>query len=196
MRLFAPARTSSVGRVLDQASRDAPTYGGAPVGELEGAPEGSSLDRTTFELGHGAGDFERARSGLLGWAAHRVVGVRVFPDAPVAVAGTYVVSLGAPGVAIAAPCRVVAVTDEPDRWGFCYRTLPGHPETGEESFEVALGGDGRVTFTIAAVSRPSGVAMRLCHRVARVVQRAVTRAYGRALAAHVRDGRLDAGEGP
>ena len=35
-----------------------------------------------------------------------------------------------------APCRVVYVVDEPDRRGFAYGTLPGHPETGEELFAV------------------------------------------------------------
>ena len=34
------------------------------------------------------------------------------------------------------PCRVVYVVDEPDRRGFAYGTLPGHPESGEELFLV------------------------------------------------------------
>jgi uncharacterized protein (UPF0548 family) len=32
------------------------------------------------------------------------------------------------------PVRVVAVADLPDRRGFAYDTLPGHPVTGEEAF--------------------------------------------------------------
>jgi uncharacterized protein (UPF0548 family) len=33
---------------------------------------------------------------------------------------------------IRVPCRVVYVLDEPERRGFAYGTLPGHPESGEE----------------------------------------------------------------
>jgi len=31
------------------------------------------------------------------------------------------------------PCRVLEVVDEPERQGLGYGTLPGHPETGQES---------------------------------------------------------------
>ena len=37
---------------------------------------------------------------------------------------------------VTAPCRVVYVVDEPDRRGFAYGTLTGHPESGEELFTV------------------------------------------------------------
>ena len=33
---------------------------------------------------------------------------------------------------VRAPCRVVYVVDEPDRRGFAYGTLPGHPEIDGE----------------------------------------------------------------
>ena len=43
--------------------------------------------------------------------------------------------------------------DEPQSAGFGYGTLPGHPERGEEAFEVEMGADGRVFLTITAFSR-------------------------------------------
>jgi uncharacterized protein (UPF0548 family) len=50
-------------------------------------------------------------------------------------------------------CRIVAVVDEPDRYGFAYGTLSVHPEQGEESFLVTRRG-GRVVFEVVGVSRP------------------------------------------
>ena len=54
------------------------------------------------------------------------------------------------------PCRVVDVVDEPDRRGFAYGTLPGHPETGEERFMAQRDPQtGEVTATICAFSNPA-----------------------------------------
>ena len=47
------------------------------------------------------------------------------------------------------------VTNQPDRQGFAYGTLPGHPECGEEAFIVEQHDDGAVTFAITAFSRPA-----------------------------------------
>jgi hypothetical protein len=47
------------------------------------------------------------------------------------------------------------VVDEPNRKGFAYGTLPGHPECGEESFIVSISPDGIVTFEIRAFSKPA-----------------------------------------
>ncbi|MBC7290671.1 MAG: DUF1990 family protein, partial [Actinotalea sp.] len=75
-----------------------------------------------------------------------------------------------------APCRVVAVVDEPDRVGFTYATLPGHPATGIERFEVRRAGDA-VVLDIEAVSRPALPGGRLLAPGAAVVQRLVTARY-------------------
>jgi hypothetical protein len=48
-----------------------------------------------------------------------------------------------------APCRIVAVVDEPLRFGFAYGTLPGHPESGEEAF-IIDNTDQAVIFQIVA----------------------------------------------
>jgi uncharacterized protein (UPF0548 family) len=186
MRLFAPGRTESQRGVLDRASRASPTYGGPSLEELSEPPGGFALDRHSCHIGHGDTAFATARSGLQRWASHQVVGVRIVPpDTSVALGATYVVSLGLGVCAIAAPCRVVAIRDDERHWGFAYRTLPGHPETGEESFVVELDDRGDVTFSIAAVSRPAGRLMSIGRPVARIVQRRVSLAYGRSLAAYV-----------
>ena len=87
------------------------------------------------------------------------------------------VTLGLRCCAIAAPCRIVGVIDEPNRWGFAYGTLPGHPEQGEESFHVRRTAGGEVSFEIVAFSRPAALLARLGSPVARIVQARVTRAY-------------------
>jgi uncharacterized protein (UPF0548 family) len=59
------------------------------------------------------------------------------------------------------PCRVVWTVDEPGRRGFAYGTLPGHPESGEESFVVSLGPDGEVVYSLRAFSRLATPVSRL-----------------------------------
>ncbi len=55
---------------------------------------------------------------------------------------------------LAIPCRIVYCTDEPNRFGFAYGTLPGHPERGEEAFHVLRGPENSMTGQIVAFSRP------------------------------------------
>jgi uncharacterized protein (UPF0548 family) len=54
---------------------------------------------------------------------------------------------------LAIPCRIVYCSDEPNRFGFAYGTLLGHPERGEEAFHVVRGPDDSVTAHIVAFSR-------------------------------------------
>lgn len=83
---------------------------------------------------------------------------------------------------VSAPARVVYVVDEPNRKGFAYGTLAGHPESGEEAFLVDRKEDGSVWLTIRAFSRPATAAWWLVAPVLRMVQEFYTRRYGRALA--------------
>ena len=65
---------------------------------------------------------------------------------------------------------MVWVVDEPDRRGFGYGTLPGHPESGEESFVVSLRPDGDVVYELRAFSRPATPLSRLGGPASRRVQ--------------------------
>ena len=71
---------------------------------------------------------------------------------------------------IVAPTRVVYVIDEPDRRGFAYGTLPGHPESGEEVFIVERQA-GSTSVEVRAFSRPGRWFTRLGAPVARRIQR-------------------------
>jgi uncharacterized protein (UPF0548 family) len=159
-----------------------PTY--ADIGAtLDGwQPEGFRHDRDDSILGSGQEAYRRAVRGLETWEAHRLPGVRVFPTERGIVRGaTVIVTLGTPRVALAAPCRIVRVIDQPDRWGFAYGTLPGHPEQGEEAFVVSLLPDARVRFEIVAFSRPGAALVRLAAPIGRRLQRRVTHGYLRTL---------------
>jgi uncharacterized protein (UPF0548 family) len=83
---------------------------------------------------------------------------------------------------VGAPARVVYVIDEPDRKGFAYGTIAGHPESGEESFIVERGSDGTVWLEIRAFSRPSNAFWWIVYPVLRMSQAFYTRRYFRALA--------------
>lgn len=81
------------------------------------------------------------------------------------------------------PVRVVAVVDTPDRVGFAYGTLRGHPVSGEEAFVVHRSPDGRVRLTLRSLTRPAPAGpWRLAFPVLLVAQRVYRRRYRRALA--------------
>jgi len=88
------------------------------------------------------------------------------------------------GIYALAAGRVVFVLDDPDRRGFGYGTLPGHPEQGEEAFAVMRRGD-RMYFEITAFSRPRHPLARLARPVSRLLQRQTTRRHVAAMHAVV-----------
>jgi uncharacterized protein (UPF0548 family) len=119
-------------------------------------PLGYRHDVYSVRVGHGDRTFQRAKEALRLWQAHRHVGATLTPNNPPLVTHTVVVVTFHLGpMHVVAPCRVVYVTDEDDRFGFAYGTLPGHPERGEEAFHVRRDEDGPVTFDVVAFSRPA-----------------------------------------
>jgi uncharacterized protein (UPF0548 family) len=169
-------------RLVERLGAAQPTYVdlGATLAGVQ--PEGFNHDRYHADLGRGAERLQRAAAGLKVWAAHRVPGVRVFPENQEIRSGaTVVVTLGTPLLALAAPCRIVRVVAEEARWGFAYGTLPGHPEQGEEAFAVSMAPDETVRFEIVAFSRPGDSLVRLSGPIGRSVQKAATNAYLHAL---------------
>ncbi|MCW2798610.1 MAG: hypothetical protein JWQ70_82 [Aeromicrobium sp.] len=80
------------------------------------------------------------------------------------------------------PCRVVEIVDEPDRRGFAYGTLPGHPETGEERFVAERNSiTGEVTVTIKAFSNPGSWKTKLIGPAGRALQTMMTQRYLKAM---------------
>jgi len=139
-------------------------------------------------LGLGAEDFAAAADRVRAWAPQRHLGATVHPADPPIVEGTAVlVELRKGPLAVVAPTRVVAVIDEPGRrFGFAYGTLPGHVESGEESFLVELQGDpgdpeAPVVGTVSVDAVPATLVARLGAPLVHVVQRWAVGRYLEAL---------------
>jgi uncharacterized protein (UPF0548 family) len=152
-----------------------PEVGATLAGEL---PAGYRCDRSSLELGAGDEVWARARDGIDRWRAPAAAGIAIVPpDAPITVGTTVGVFVRLGPVYVLAACRIVAVVDRSDRYGFAYGTLPAHPEEGEELFLVTRDAEGVVRFEITAFSRPHDLLTRLGGPVARRVQRHTTRRY-------------------
>ena len=86
-------------------------------------PDAEAFDRACDAI-RGVGCAPRRRASTLWPRSRCAVGTNVAMSAPLPVGFVEIT------------CRVVAIVDEPDRFGFAYGTLPVHPEQGEESFLV------------------------------------------------------------
>lgn len=167
---------------VDRLRRQDLSY--AEVGQTRGAlPANYALMSRRATIGRGREQFESAAAALFGWQLQRRAGVRVRPSSATVTDGAVaVLLLGLGPLAVRAPVRVVYLIDEPDRRGFAYGTLPGHPESGEEAFVVELAEDGTVSCQITAFSQPASTLAKLGGPLATLTQRWVTSRYLRSLA--------------
>jgi uncharacterized protein (UPF0548 family) len=86
-----------------------------------------------------------------------------------------------PGIDLVFAARVFARFDEQagDNWraGFTYRTLRGHPETGEETFSVEKDlATGAILVSLRSWSRPGILLARLAYHLTRRIQRRASHA--------------------
>lgn len=102
-------------------------------------------------------------------------------DNPLKAGSAVLLRLGLPRFSLRIPCRVVEVIDEPNRRGFTYGTLPGHPEAGEERFLLERHPDDRLSFTITAYSKPATTLARVAGPLGRTAQLVMTRRYLKAM---------------
>jgi len=151
-----------------------PEVGATVRGEL---PGGYRHDRWEIDLGSDAGGrFERCGAAVLDWTAQRGAGIRIVPDQAAAPGLTFVLVLRLPVGFVLATARVVHVVQSAACIGFAYGTLPAHPEVGEEIFLVRRT-EGRVTFEVAAFSRPRDPLARLGAPITRWLQIRTNRTY-------------------
>lgn len=142
----------------------------------------SGLAERTFTLDV-AGRLDAARTALRRWAPHDGIGATVHPVGRPPVEGDEVLVVAPFGpIQLVAPNRVVAVVDEPDRVGFAYGTLPGHPEAGEELFLAERTDPGTLRLTVRIHARPATSLVRLATPLVTRVQRLAARRYLRAWA--------------
>lgn len=147
---------------------------GATAAEL---PVGYQHMQASRAVGSGEGLFQECAETLMTWGVHHGAGLAVVAEDSVRLGAEIRVGVRLGPLQAWAPCRVVYVVDEPDRIGFAYGTLPGHPERGEESFLVSLGEDDSVRFDVTAFSRPARWFARLGGPVTGLIQREVTWRY-------------------
>ncbi|MEU1471189.1 DUF1990 domain-containing protein [Streptomyces sp. NPDC005761] len=165
------------------------TYPEAGATERGPLPAGYHHLHHRTRVGRGRADFEAAGAAITDFRMHRASGARVRASAARAEPGASVrVSLGVGPFRFTAPCRVVWAEYGPERIGFAYGTLTGHPECGEECFVAELADDGTVLFTVMAFSRPVRWYTRLGGPLVPVAQRWYAHRLGRTLRRIVREG--------
>ena len=148
---------------------------GATAGDL---PPGYRHVVRRAALGSGRDTFDRCVVALMTWGVQRGSDIDVRASHSPAQVGTVVSQLiGVRGLGMVAPCKVVYVVDEGDRRGFAYGTLPGHPESGEESFVISILDDESLALDIRSFSRPGNVISRIGQPVSHWVQDKMTDKY-------------------
>lgn len=145
-------------------------------------PDGYRRLKAKARVGRGERVYAAAVHALGSFDMQRAAGLRVRTDAGMATVGARVeFGFGLGPARLWAPVQVVWVVNEPLHYGYGYGTLPGHPESGEESFVVTLGEEDQVLFTVRAFTRPGTLLARVAGPVGRIAQRLVAERYVRAM---------------
>lgn len=146
------------------------------------SPAGFRRYERTSLIGRGDDAWRQASSDVLRWAVKTRSGFRV--EEPTVVRGhTLIITATVLGITVREPVEVVEVVEASDRVGFSYRTLPGHPVSGEEAFIVHRDGD-RVLLTLRSLTAPAPSGFwRWVHPLLRLAQHIARRRYRRALRA-------------
>lgn len=163
--------------IRDAQADQAVTYPDLGATRGDAAPAGYHWIRESADLGQGDAVFQRACAGLRAWAPQRHARMTVIAPDALTEGETVVLALRSGLVWTSVAGRIVYLTDEPERYGYAYGTLPHHPESGEEAFMVERGPDGAVRFVITAFSKPVHPLARLGGPLTSAVQRLATRRY-------------------
>lgn len=173
--------------LVGQLQRCAPTYD--HVGSTISAPADPAVSRYESRLTVGTGQqaFSAARTALRTWRPQRALGAVVLPaDVEPDLGATVILRFGLGPARLTVPTRVVVSLDEPNRYGYAYGTLPGHPERGEELFLLEQSATtGEVVLTIR-VDAQAAHQLQAFGPVIRRLQRVALRRYVATVAADVR----------
>jgi len=169
-------------QILEEQSRLPFSYEPPNITRGGQALPGYRSTGATVELGAGRAAFDAGVAALQSWRVHEQARVQITSDQPVVVEGANVVMLYRLAVVyFTVACRVVYVIDTDNRWGFAYGTLPHHMERGEELFMLEIDHDEQVRFSVSAIWRPGHPLVKIGMPVTRVVQRAATQRYLKAM---------------
>lgn len=141
-------------------------------------PRGYRHLELRIDAGSGRQRYEELAGQLLSWQIHARSGLSLqVSDERVRQGSVLIATLPLGPFKINTRCRVVYVITEDRRAGFAYGTLVGHPERGEERFQVELTDDDRVIFGLRAFSRNAWLLARLGAPISNRVQAMVNRRY-------------------
>jgi uncharacterized protein (UPF0548 family) len=150
-------------------------------------PAGYRGYEKTVNVGDGLARWEFASTAVLLWGVKTRSGFTVVADRPsehdpqVILNQRYWLTARVGPFHVREPIQVVAVIDEPDRKGFAYGTLSGHPVSGEEAFIVNRNPDDSVSLTIRSLTQHTTGAWRAVGPAVAFAQRCYRRRYLRAL---------------
>lgn len=149
----------------------------------EWPPSNPGYRRSEVSAVVGSGDavWERVTRDVLRWRVKTASGFAVDSTGPVLQGDRVVVTARLLKVTIVEPVEVVAVVEEFDRVGFAYRTMPGHPVSGEEAFIVHRRGE-EVRLTVRSLTRAAPQQpWRFLYPLLQIAQRIARRRYLRSL---------------
>jgi uncharacterized protein (UPF0548 family) len=161
--------------------------GATRPGEPAWADESSGYRRyeRTVRIGQGPARWKTVTSEVLDWGVKTRSGFtvesRTGGGTRARLGAEYVLTAALGPFTLREPVRVVATVDEPDRCGFAYGTLEGHPVSGEEAFIVHRTPDAVIWLTLRSLTRPAPGRWRLAFPAILVAQRWYRRCYRRAL---------------
>lgn len=143
-------------------------------GRWMAVPSRGRMFEKTVHIGEGERDWKRVADEVMRWVVKTRSGFEVAGESvPVIDGETYQLSARVGPIRIREPVQVVATVVSPDRVGFAYGTLSGHPVSGEEAFIVHRRGE-EVMFTLRSVTasgqgwwRPFFTVVWLCQRLYR-----------------------------
>jgi len=166
--------------LLDRLGLGPTTDPGAAAWEPGESYPYRAAESTTL-IGQGEEVWEAARREVLRWGVKTRSGFRV-PDPREVIPGERLQITARLGpVSVREPVEVRHVIREPDRVGFSYVALPGHPVRGEEAFIVYREGQA-VYLSIRSLTAPASRGIwRFAYPVLRVAQLIARRRYQRAL---------------
>jgi uncharacterized protein (UPF0548 family) len=183
MFLLTKPNEERIRRFLSTQKEEAFTYQEADIAAYQ-SPRGYKVDHNRIKLGEGADVFLKSVEAIKRWEMFNIGWLELcWPNAPIEIGTTVAVLVDLRCCWSLNACRITRVFDEdPRRYGFAYGTLPGHAESGQESFIVEWNSDDdSVWYDLFAYSRPNQILAKLGYPVARALQKRFARDSMRAM---------------
>ncbi len=159
-------------RFLAETASSAFSYPDVGLSRI-GAPEGYTTDHNRIVIGHGDGDWEKAKEAIRNWKMFDFEWVELcWPNTPIEENQNVAVMIRHFGFYSLNAAKIVYVIDEPERFGFAYGTLLDHGESGEERFSVEISEQtGDVWYDLYAFSKPKHILAKLGYPLVRNLQK-------------------------